>query len=42
MKKLRHSHPMYKGSVRVTRGNDLRLEKSRVKYDLYESFVFLF
>jgi len=25
---------LYKSSVRVTRGNDMRLEKSRVKYDL--------
>jgi len=25
---------LYKGSVHVTRGNDLRLEKSHVKYDL--------
>jgi len=25
---------LYKSSVYVTRGNDMRLEKSRVKYDL--------
>jgi len=25
---------VYKASVHVTRGNDMRLEKSRVKYDL--------
>ena len=25
---------LHKGSVHVTRGNDLRLEKSHVKYDL--------
>jgi len=25
---------LYKSSVHVTRGNDMRLEKSRVKYDL--------
>jgi len=25
---------LYKASVHITRGNDMRLEKSRVKYDL--------
>jgi len=31
---------LYKSSVHVTRGNDMRLEKSRVKYDL-RNFSFL-
>jgi len=31
---------LYKSSVHVTRGNDMRLEKSRVKYDL-RKFSFL-
>jgi len=30
---------LYKASVHVTRGNDMRLEKSRVKYDL-QKFTF--
>jgi len=28
---------LHKGSVHVTRGNDLRLEKSHVKYNLRKS-----
>jgi len=30
----KYRQALYKASVHVTRGNDMRLEKSRVKYDL--------
>ena len=30
---------LYKGSVHVTSGNDLRLKKSDVKYDLRKIFI---